>query len=332
MACPDAVAFPNATTTPDFQLEPDGNTVVPTQIPGNIAQSGNFFLQDKHKSFSKVTWRAGIDWDVTSRNLVYASFETGFKSGGFFETRDAGSYKPENIDAWTIGSKNRFFDNRLQLNLEAFYWKYKNQQISHLGLDSGGALIFPTENVGRSTMKGFEVEGQYLLTRDTLFNVNVQYVDAIYKSFVYNTPNVGAPPQTGCTATLSSDFANYAVDCSGHRPPQAPKWSVNLGLQQTFPLASGAKVVFDARAHFQTRTLTALDFLPDEYQPSYWTGDFQLTYHSPSDHWTIGAYANNIGNATIIGQSYLVTYSAVPTLSSILRPPRTYGVRAGVRF
>jgi len=87
-------------------------------------------------SYSKITWHAGVDYDLTPQNLLYASVETGFKAGGFFFSSDNGVFKPETITAYTLGSKNRFLDNRLQLNLELYYWDYKDQQISHLGEDS----------------------------------------------------------------------------------------------------------------------------------------------------------------------------------------------------
>ena len=35
----------------------------------------------------------------------------------------------------TVGLKNRFINNRLQANIELYYWKYNNQQISHLSTD-----------------------------------------------------------------------------------------------------------------------------------------------------------------------------------------------------
>ena len=40
------------------------------------------------------------------------------------------TYEPEKITAYTLGSKNRFLDDRLQLNAEAFYWKYRNQPVN----------------------------------------------------------------------------------------------------------------------------------------------------------------------------------------------------------
>ena len=323
LQCPNAVAFPNEPTVPPFAALPDG-TVIPQFFPDGIGQFGTFIAQDKEATFNRVTWRAGLDWDVTPRNLLYAAYETGFKSGGFYATRDAGIYRPETIQAWTLGSKNRFLDNRIQLNLEAFYWKYRDQQVSHLGLDSAGTLVFPTENVGRSTVKGVEAEAQFLATPDTLLKADVQYLDSVYNSFVYLSPVAGGAPFTGCAVTPGA--TNFTIDCSGFRPPQSPKWSLNLAGEQTFHLQNGSKIQFDLRAHHQSRTLTSLEFLPDEYQKAYWTVDAQIALHGKAG-WQLALYMNNIFDVTVKGQTFLTTYAAVPLASAILRPPRTFGAR-----
>ncbi|MBK8286538.1 MAG: TonB-dependent receptor [Ahniella sp.] len=39
---------------------------------------------NQRENWSKFTWRAGADWDLSPRNFMYASYETGFKAGGFF--------------------------------------------------------------------------------------------------------------------------------------------------------------------------------------------------------------------------------------------------------
>ena len=107
---------------------------------------------------------------------------------------------------------------------------------------------------------------------------------------------------------------------------------MNIGLSQTFDLPNGARLVFEGRAHHQTGTWTSLEYLPEEYQKSYWQGDLQATYHDPSDRLTIGGFVNNVTNTTVKGQTFLVTYSLVPTAYATLRPPRTYGVRLGYEF
>ena len=299
--------------------------------PNGTIMTLNTINDDQGARYSKVTWRAGVDWNVTSQNLVYASVETGFKSGGFFFSSDYDVYQPESITAYTIGSKNRFLDNKLQANLELFYWKYKNQQISHLGTDSDHDTIFPTQNVGASTIKGFELDLQAKPLQYTLLSADIQYNDAVYNSFVYQVPNNnnGVNNGTGCPSEAISATA-YTVNCSGKQPPYAPRWSLSAGAQQTIPLPNGANLVGGGRVHYQSETLTALDFLPVEEQSGYSRWDFDLTYHAHADKYFVGAYIDNAFNNVALSYSFVTPFSNFA--SATLYPPRTFGLRAGVHF
>jgi len=286
------------------------------------------FANTSRNNFEKFTWRAALDWQFTPDNLIYASFETGFKSGGFFFSNDDNNYTPETIDAYTIGTKNWFFDRRLRANLELFYWKYHDQQISHLGMDSTGAIIFPTENVGQGTFKGFEVETELAVTNTTRLRADVQYLDAKYNNFVYLVPQ---PVQTGCILTPPGAIASFQVDCSGKRPPNAPKWTLNIGAEQDVLLPNDGKVTIGARAHYQSRTLTGLDFLDAEMQPGYWLADASIGYESPDRRYRISAFVNNIFNEAVFSNTFPPPLTEGLLVSS-LRPPRLYGIRAGVSF
>jgi iron complex outermembrane receptor protein len=326
--CPAATPFPYTTTIRPTVVRA-GNSIIPQFDPvGGTLMVGNFIDSNRRASFDRITWRAGLDWDITPQNLLYASYETGFKSGGFFFSNDSGVYQPETISAWTVGSKNRFLDNRVQVNIEGFYWKYKNQQISHLGQDTLGTIIFPTENVGAATFKGVEIETQFLVTPNTRLSADVQYLDAKYNNFIYNVPNQG-PPLSSC-AIQGVPTTQITLNCSGFRPPNAPQWTINLGVQQTIPLGNDGKIVLNARTHHQTDTLTGLEFLPIEVQKGYWMSDASITYSAPGDRYFISAYVSNIEDKTVIGNTF------PPPLGNFVvgsvRPPRTYGVRAGVKF
>lgn len=102
--------------------------------------------------------------------------------------------------------------------------------------------------------------------------------------------------------------------------------------RQTIPLANGARVELNARAHYQSKTLTSLEFLPEQFQGSYWIVDAQATYRSADGRWSAGAYVNNLFDEAVIGQTFLLTYAATHPSWAILRPPRTYGVRLGFNF
>jgi iron complex outermembrane receptor protein len=232
--------------------------------------------------------------------------------------------------AYSIGSKNRFLDNKLQLNAEAFYWLYKDQQVSYVGQDSAGTIVLATNNVGKATMKGFELEGQYLITPTTLFMADVEFLDAEYGDYAYDVPNFGAPPVTGCPYSVVAG-GDYQLNCSGKVPPQAPKRSFNFGLQQTVPLGNYS-LVGDIRTHYQSATLTGQDFAALEEQKPYWLSDATLGLHAPSDHWIVTGYVNNLSNVTVIQGSFPNPLAGFPLTAATLRPPRTYGARFTVKF
>ncbi|RZL29143.1 MAG: TonB-dependent receptor [Sphingomonas sp.] len=323
--CQSAQPFPVALTVPAPNFNPlaDGTLTLPVVVDATGPRS-------RRLSVDRVTYRLGADWDVTARNLLYASYETGFKSGGFFFSADAGVYHPERIEAWTIGSKNRFLDNRLQLNLEGFYWRYRDQQISHLVADSAGNVIFATENVGRATYKGVEADARLLLTPTTELNADVQYLDARYKAFQYQTPNQNGGLSNGTSCpNVGTPGTSYTVDCSGKRPPYAPVWTINLGVRQTIMLPHDNKIVLGVRGHHQTRTLTGLEFTVSEYQKAYWQLDGEVNLQLRGGI-TIGGYVNNATDTTVVANTFPVPLSVFTAAS--LRPPRTYGARATITF
>jgi iron complex outermembrane recepter protein len=298
---------------------------------GQVTVPGTPIAVNASDDWRQTTWRAGAEYDVTSSSMLYASVETGFKAGGFFFTNDNPTYQPEKITAYTVGSKNRFLDNRLQLNGELYYWIYKNQQISHVGVDTAGTIIFPTDNVGQAKMKGVELESQYLVTTTTLLTADVDYLDAVYDSYTYLYPNLGAPPVTACPVSLTGTGANYTVNCSGKTPPQAPRWSVDLGLQQTVPVGN-ASIVGTIDTHFQTETLTGLEFSGLEEQHGYWLSNATLGYRAAHDRWNVTGYVNNLSDKTVISATFPNPLAGAALTAATIRPPRTYGVRIGVKF
>ncbi|MCX7284279.1 MAG: TonB-dependent receptor, partial [Novosphingobium sp.] len=177
-------------------------------LPGPIQPAlGTPFTGDL--TFEKFTWKAGIEFDAGPASLVYANVATGFKSGGFFVAQPpANTFAPETLTAYTVGAKNRFFGNKLQLNIEAFYWDYKDQQITFVGGVRTGAGIFAqgstTVNAGKSRIYGAEFEARFAPTRNDLLSLNLQYLNGKYNTLrTSNFSPTGAPVTTGC-ATVGS--------------------------------------------------------------------------------------------------------------------------------
>jgi iron complex outermembrane recepter protein len=278
-----------------------------------------------------ITWRLGVEYDLSPDNLLYASVNRGFKSGGFTATNDS-PFFPEYLTAYTIGSKNNF--GAVLLNLEAFYWKYKDQQISFLSLDQG-ASTFVTRNAGKSTIWGLSVEGVVPVGEHGKLSVSGEYLNATFDQYVYGTTGAAVAAGTvrsdGC---LSGGTVGglQIVDCSGKPLPQSPEWSGNARYTHEFPLANDGSIEFAGDMKFASRTfLSGGDFASRYFQDDgYVTFDASLAYKSPNGAWTLQGYVRNITNEPIYVQASanrsLPTIAGNAPSAAAIRPPRTYGL------
>ena len=279
--------------------------------------------------FSRVTWRGAVEFDVAPQSLLYLSVESGYRSGGFNPATGFETYQPEFITAYTAGLKNRFFDNRVQLNLEAFWWRYRNQQVSSVRNDLDGRTANITQNVGSSRIRGVEAEGRVLVTPTTLLSADVQYLDARNRDFVYQQANTGTPPLVGCGYALNAATNLYSVNCSGFPAFNSPKWTVNLSGQQTVPLGD-YQVVLQADTQYRTNRYIGFNYLPTQLLPSVWRTNAQVSFGPRNEAWSIAGFIRNLeDNRTIVfnGTTPLVNAFFAGTTA-----PRTYGARVSVKF
>ena len=289
------------------------------------------------KSWDQTNWKAGLEFDVAPKSLLYANVSTGFKAGGFYFNPIPGApntYDPEKVTSYTVGLKNRFLNDRVQLNLEAFDLEYTGQQIATLLFAQlGPALIpyFPNQNAGKARIRGGEAEGQFLLTPNTLVSADVQYIDAKYQSLVYQSgvpapvcPSTFVPPPNGPV---------FSINCSGRPELMTPKWTINLGAEQTVPLPNGGDLVVGVNTRHESSRFTNLSYAPFTLVPGYWRTNATLTYNTPDRRFSIAGYVNNIENRAVpeaVGTG--LNFPGIPLLPVTLKPPRTFGVRLGAHF
>ncbi|MGI4880891.1 MAG: TonB-dependent receptor [Janthinobacterium lividum] len=288
-------------------------------------------------SFHNVSGKAGFEYDLAPRSLLYATVATGFKSGGFsLQPAPYNVYQPEKLTAFTLGSKNRLFDNRVQLNIESFYWKYKNQQISHLGYDVNGAAGFVTDNAGSSRLFGADVDFQWSATTADTFAVNLEYLDAKVETYTLIVPQFGpfsSVSAAGCKLSPAGTNVNTGAplnlqDCSGFRLPFTSTWSGTMSYSHTFDLGQKGSIIASAFAQYATRSYLDFDRRVANSNPGYISPDFDLTYTTESKMFSISAYVRNANNQKIYNTLNSVNVPAVTSL----RAPRTFGGRATVKF
>ena len=331
----------NGYVNPAISFGPPTNTVKAGQIIYPMMNGANGIILKTYNhmndsdSFSKVTWKASAEFDVTPSSLLYATAESGYRSGGFqlVDSPLKEKYKPEFITAYTIGSKNRFLNNKVQVNLEGFIWKYKDQQITYFTVDSNGTLISSNENAGRSTIKGFDADVVVKPMSGTTLGAKVQYLDSKYKELTltsalpfdnFNCP--GTP--TGATVP-SNGAAIISYNCAGRQLLFSPKWTVNLAAEQVVPLNGNLELVANVDTAWRDSQWTAFEFLDFERVPAYWTTGASLSLRSANGGWGLTGYVQNIENKR---RDLAPQSSPMGIAVAHYSAPRTYGLRLSASF
>ena len=318
-------------------LPPEPTGAFPTFLPtsgGGLIVRTPKLVSNSVLSKGRVTWRAAAEFDVAPRSLIYASVETGFRAGGLQVTRGYESFAPEKITAYTIGSKNRFMDNRVQLNLEGFLWKYKAQQLAGLGIDRLGNPDFFTRNIGSTTSYGFDAELQVAATETTRLSAQLQYLHTKYDHYIYYAPNTaGLPPYTSCAVAPAADpvttLPAFQVDCSGMPAYNAPKWTLNIAAEQVIPVGD-YQFRLNADTQYRTSRWIGFEFQPGMLQGPTWQSNAQISFGPSSERWLISGFVRNIENNRFVLNA--VDFGFASLVSATTNPPRTYGVQGRVSF
>jgi iron complex outermembrane receptor protein len=135
-------------------VAPPSCASVPTgDLTASTSSSGRI---DNAKTYHAVTWKAGLQYQIAPGSMAFFTASAGFKSGGFFPgALVLNSLGPEKLIDFELGVKSRFFDNKLQANIELSRMNYNGHQESHLAyVGSPGILVLGTFNSGDATLEG----------------------------------------------------------------------------------------------------------------------------------------------------------------------------------
>lgn len=288
------------------------------------------------KVFTNFSWKIGFEADVFDNSLFYATASRGFKAGGFNVQSAAGTpgqallYQPEVLTSYETGLKSRFLDNKLQLNVSAFYWDYKNHQepvLTYTNVPGLTNLIY--QNAGAAEIYGGTVDIIAKPWRGATLNASAEFAKSRYIAYSVSVPTFSySPAGNGCRVAASNP-ATTTLDCSGFEVARTPKWSGNLGFNQDFALGKGT-LTANANLSFSSSRWLGVDFIPLSRANAYGKVDASLTYRAPQDRFSITGFVRNITDAKIYTDGLKEPFS--PLFYGNIQPPRTYGVRLGANF
>ena len=275
------------------------------------------------KTWSQVTGKLGLSYQVSDTNMVFASVARGYLAGG--NIIGLGTlYNPETLTSFDVGWKSRFLDNRVQLNIAAYH-----EEIKHLQVFIQSSTQSGINNVdGTTDVNGLEVELAATPVENLRLNGTLTLTDAEYGRYITTDTRFGGPGP-GC------DPVTRLCNFKGNRLNQTPPYAFNLGAEYAFVTTWG-RITPRVDTFFSGK----VDFLPDNYvtsrQEAYHLTNLRVTWTSLDERYRLDAFVNNVEDKDVISndglQSISLGQQALEPDNFVYYPPRTYGVRLGVRF
>lgn len=262
----------------------------------------------------KAKWRAftpavTLNYHLTPDILAYASYRQGFKSGGFQTLLPATAliaatpFEPEAVDAYELGIKSSWWNDRLILNAALFRSDIKDQQV----LRVTGTVQQTIDNAGATRTDGIDFSIAARPIPELRLTADMTYQHARFRRYQNGPVSYAGNAQLRSPDFTGSFAANYDIELGG---------SGKLTLRGEHNHRSEA--FFDA----------ANSTLPGLFQKAYGLTNAFATYRPAHGNWDVAIWTKNIGDT----RYYRNIVSSGPTALAVPGDPRTFGLSFNLGF
>ena len=277
-------------------------------------------ISNTNASGTKATPKVALTWVVDSTDTVYASAAEGFRVGGTnyplpvdlcqLSAPTPLSFKSDSLWSYEVGNKSRFLNNRLAIDADLFYVRWKGmQQELMLPCDFGYNV-----NVGDAVSYGAEVEIKFKPMASVLLDLSAGVTHAALSN--NDAADAGIPG---------------AVD--GAAIPGVPKFNLALTGQYSFEVNNNVQgflrggVHWTGASHGGFALLPNGDPNPDFNRPAYDTVDASVGLSW--DRWEMSLFGKNLFDNDKVIQRPIVQ----SLQGQVYRiPPRVIGASLSAKF
>lgn len=267
---------------------------------------------NQKKDWDDITPRLTVQYAPTENSLLYATYTEAFKSGVINTGSQSPPLDPETVDAFELGYKHTSADGAMSYSLAAFYYDYRDLQISFVDETS----VVSTVNAAEAENYGVEFEFNTQLGAGFALDFYATYLSAEYKDFV------------------NGDYANgFALaDLSGNTLPNAPEYTFKLGLNYQTELSRGLLTI-RGEAYYQDDVYFTEWNREDAYQDGYGLLNARIDYvFGGEGSWMASLWGRNLSDEEVVSNNIITAplYNSLRVGSML--PPRTYGASLRYQF
>jgi len=265
-----------------------------TQTPGAAHDlNGN-------REESAFTPLINVQYDLDADTMLYASYTTGFKAGGFDARANViGSFEfeEEKTTSYEVGFKTRFADGAAELNMAFYYTDYEDLQVSQFD----GKLGFNVGNAKETIVQGFELDGRWALAEGLVMSYGAAYLDHEFTDFSNGNCYGGQTPDGAVIDGVT------LCDYTGKQGVYTPEVTANLGFDYSRPVTADVSFrgVLDMQYVDSHDVHPNLD--PAQTVDAYSTVNLRLALEA--DQWSVAVVGKNLTDESV------VTYAADAPLS-----------------
>jgi iron complex outermembrane receptor protein len=315
------------------------------------------YMED-YITYKEPNYKLGFEYDLGENSMVYLDYATSYRTQRGKDPRGV-HFDPEYLKAFTVGSKNRFLGNKLQVNASGYYYRYDNymtigrlRSIWQKDINGDGdyddlnqwdeeyqtyrdeyivGLADPAgTTVGDGAVMGADIQTSWIISDKDQLDVSVSYLYTefldMYLDYWDSTNDLGIVDQ----------------DYTGQKMTNSPTLTMNAAYSHNFHLQNGDILTARIDGKYQSEYFLSyndklLQFDRDwnpiirdvsdfRTQEAYYIINLGATYASEDGKWSLSGYVRNLTNY------------AVKTAFSMMGgglhvgPPRFYGAILSVKY
>jgi len=257
---------------------------------------------EREADFDAVQPKLTVSYRPASRQMIYATYGVGFRSGGFNQPNfSVPIFGEEKLKTFEIGYKSQWFDRHLTVNLAAYTGNVDGYQYSYIDFKTASPV---TGNIDRVRLSGGELETRWSSATGLSVFANV---------------GVSVP-----TIATFQTFPQYV----GNETPRAQNYNFQAGFDYSHRLSNRLSLFVSSNIRYYSPLYWYIDNLDVQNSKTYLDARLGLQ----SGPWTATLWGKNITDT----RSY-ETYD--PNQATGLgrdvgfpNQPASYGIQLAVRL